>query len=352
MSQTAVDWRVITQLDELMRLEPQWEQLADTCQASLFSQFKWIKHWLKVYWQEDWQLLVYAGFAEGQLVAVAPFYRQILKAGFGLKKLSLLAQGEEEEAELASEYIDVLVMPNYQQQALPVLSLYLQNLDFDLLLCRAIHVSSHLYQLLAGVKLCQCYPAKSYAVNCEQWSIAKLSRNGRSKWRRASKTLAHSSAVFKWLSLSEMEHYWPDLVAMHQGRWQNQGQLGAFSAARFIQFHGDFRREYANHVAMSGLFVGQKAIALNYFLLDKQHLHFYQSGWDDAQFAHCSPGFALHVWSLLHSKTTIYDFMMAGKLGGYKTQFAAEETEMANLCLAKRPWRVKLFKLINKVIPT
>ncbi|MGY5450741.1 GNAT family N-acetyltransferase [Agarivorans sp. MS3-6] len=350
MSAAKIRWQTLETLDELFSLEQQWNQLALTCSASLFSQCRWVKQWAEQFWHSGCCLSCLAGFDGETLVALAPFYSQVEGRGLKLQRLSVLAQGEEERAELASEYPDILVDPLYKGIAQPVILAWFTQLKVDVFYCRALKQSSLLYEILANQPKLIVNSARGYSLGSEGWSINQLSRNGRSQWRRADKALKQQNAEFKWLNSDEINLQWPALIAFHQIRWKQKGKAGAFADSRFIAFHEQFAQGCPENVAMSGVFIAGKAIALNYYLLDQNNLYFYQSGWDEHTYSRYSPGFALHVWSIINNPVTRYDFMMGAQSASYKAKFSCDESAMANFSLIKSPWRTRLFKLVNKIL--
>jgi hypothetical protein len=346
----AIDWREIRSLNQLFALEEQWRVLGKACQAELFNCPNWLALWSKQFWDEHCELYCMAGFANEKLVVLAPFYTRRSAKFLGIKQLFLLGQGEPEQAEVASEYPDVLVNADYQDDASKALAERLTKLKFDVFAARAVIEQSILHSLVMRLPHAQSAQACRYSLKPDQWSIKQLSRNARSQWRRAEKALVAKGAEFKWLTQSEIEQYWPHMVAFHQARWQSKGKLGAFAEQSFMQFHQQFRQQHPNSVAMSGVFIDQQPLALNFYLLEGQQLHFYQSGWDDKHCSQYSPGFALHVWSILNSKAVLYDFMMGATAQSYKAKFSCDETNLVNLSLINSPWRIRLFKLVDKIL--
>ncbi|MEE1675368.1 GNAT family N-acetyltransferase [Agarivorans aestuarii] len=349
-SDEALDWQEIRSLEQLFALEEQWRVLSKTCQAALFNCPNWLALWSEQFWDKHCELYCMAGFANGKLVVLAPFYTRSSVKLFGITKLFLLGQGEPECAELASEYPDILVNIDYLDEASKVLAEWLTALKCDVFAVRAVIQQSMLHRLIKHLPYVQTVHACRYSLQPAQWSIQQLSRNARSQWRRAEKALAEQGAEFKWLTQSEIEQYWPTMAEFHQSRWKSKGKLGAFADQRFMQFHQQFRQQHPGSVAMSGVFIGQQPLALNFYLLEGQQLHFYQSGWDDKHYSQCSPGFALHVWSILNCKDMLYDFMMGATAQSYKAKFSCEETNLVNLSLINSPWRIRLFKLVDKIL--
>ncbi len=344
-----IQWQEISQLERLYSLADQWQDLANSCNSHLFNRLEWLRLWSRQFWDGHCQLHCLAGFVDGKLVALAPFYIRSVGGLFKLRRLHFLGQGEPEQAELASEYPELLVQNEHYEQAKVYIVQWLALLRFDELQVRALMKGGYLHQLLAEFAKCGETNATAYSLSVATWAPEQLSRNARSKWRRSEKKLAKLGAQFKWLSPQQIEQYWPELEAMHQARWQAVGQLGAFVDPRFQVFHQQFRQQNPAQIAMSGIFVEQQAIALNYYLRSSECDYFYQSGWRQS-YSECSPGFALHVWSILHSSAKRYDFMMGNQGQSYKAQFACDEINLVTLHLIQSPGRRALFKLVSKVL--
>ncbi|WP_427978819.1 GNAT family N-acetyltransferase [Agarivorans sp.] len=344
-----IQWQDISQLEGLFDLAAQWRQLADSCNSHLFNRLEWLRLWSTQFWDEHCQLHCLAGFVDGKLVVLVPFYIRRVGGLFKLRRLHFLGQGEPEQAELAAEYPELLVQHGFWTQAKTYITQWLASLRFDELWVRALIEGGRLHQLITEWPKYRETQSAAYSLSVANWNTKRLSRNARSKWRRGEKKLLQLEAEFKWLSHQEIEQYWPKLVSMHQARWQQLGQLGAFADSRFLLFHQQFRLHYPEQIAMSGVFVQQQAIALNYYLRGADSDYFYQSGWEPS-YSECSPGFALHVWSILNSPAKRYDFMMGGRSQSYKAQFGCDEINLVTLHVIRSPGRRVLFKLVSNVL--
>ena len=97
------------------------------------------------------------------------------------------------------------------------------------------------------------------------------------------------------------------------------------------------------------VFIDKQPIAIHYYLVSDKTYHFYQSGWDEQNFAKLSPGLFLHYWSITHCPKQHYDFMMGGLKNSYKAKFNAEARAILSITVVKNPVKLFLSKVFNKL---
>ena len=153
----------------------------------------------------------------------------------------------------------------------------------------------------------------------------------------------------RWLTAEEYNNAWELLKSYHQSRWQNKGKTGAFAASEFNNFHKTLREQDSSMVAMSAVFIGEQPIAIHYYLVSEDTVHFYQSGWDEQNFAKLSPGLFLHYWSITNCPKNHYDFMMGGLNNSYKAKFNADARAMLSISVVKKPAKLFFSKVFNKI---
>lgn len=306
--------------------------------------------WYKCYWQKNWNLHSFAYYQDDKLACLVAFF--IKKSNYPpfTKTLHLLGQGEAEHAEVALEYLDVFIKPEYEKQVYPLIIKEINKLNFDQCLVKAVFEDSHIAKILPHIKGAlnkQFYI--QFNVDNTQWQFAQLSKNTRSRINRCKNQLAKLDSTVRWLTTDEYNSAWEFLKGYHQHRWQNKGKTGAFSAPEFNNFHKALRKEHSNMVAMSAVFIGEQPIAIHYYLVSENTYHFYQSGWDEQNFSKLSPGLFLHYWSITNCPKKHYDFMMGGLNNSYKAKFNAGARAMLTLTVAKSPIKLFLSKAYNKL---
>lgn len=323
-----VKWRLIEDIEQLKQYTGQWQALVQTSQASLFCSPQWIMTWINTYWQPSWQLKVLLAFIDNKLVAIAPLYLQKKTALVPITTLRPLGQGEPEESEVLSEFQD-LVIADKSADIYAEFAKKIQQITFVRLVCNNVLASSNWLKVLPLLKNASSkITGKRYLINDKNNYLSTLSKNNRTKWNRCNTKLQQLGAAFSWVPQEHYQEYWQQLIELHQNRWSKKDKLGAFNHPDFTQFHQEFQKH--NNTKMSALTIGGETVAINYYLTDHNTLYFYQSGWDESNHAQYSPGFALHIWSIINNPLVNYDFMMGNTSDSYKNSFKCSSQE--NMC--------------------
>jgi hypothetical protein len=340
------------ELNNLNDIYGQWKSETQGLQSTcIFNDFSWVSAWIDTYWQKTWQLKVYTLYYNDKIIAIAPFYIQPSKYFYQLNKLFFLGQGEPEISEVASEYNDILIVQGFEELVINELASKLCTLKVDQIYFRAILNNSYIDKLLK--KSFNYHSIQShtrYITSIKQWSIKKLSKNTRARYRRSLNQLTKINASFYWIEPQQYEKFINTLTKYHQTRWQNKGKKGAFSHQKFLDFHQLFsEKNRQESIKISAIIVDEKPIAINYYLNDKTCLYFYQSGWDEKEFSTLSPGLALHLWSIEHCNFEYYDFMMGSMNDTYKSKFLSTPASMHNINIQLTPWKLILKKVLYRL---
>lgn len=336
---------------ELIDLLPKWQKLSKICaNYNLFSDPLWITSWLSTYWQKNWHLKVLTIRYKEELIAIIPLYYQFDNVFFTVKKLYPLGQGEPENQEISSEYLDILIHPELKSEVYPFIVQWISNLKFDFFNWKALVVES------LGTKLLEKAPyhleiteATRYIVHNKYWLFSNLSKNMRSRYRRGLNQLDKLNGEMIWVKQSDFDLYWTKMKLFHQHRWQEKNKKGAFCSDEFNKFHTKFRNKSPKNVAMSAILINNSPIAIHYYFSDATTLYFYQSGWDEAEYSHLSPGMLLHLWSIKNNHKTYYDFMMGKKHDSYKAKFGTIQEPMYNITITSSPIKLLIQRILKKM---
>ncbi|MDA8621512.1 GNAT family N-acetyltransferase [Psychrosphaera sp.] len=338
-----VNWHVIEELNELRAIEPKWQLLYEKSKLSFFNSPSWLLAWVDVFWQSQWQLKVIAGYAGKELVALAPFYVNVTNSKLSLKKLMPLGQGEPEEQEVMSEYQDLLLY-DVTDADLVGLNKLIKQLEFDRLEWNHVLNDSKIGEFLKLFSSVEAiHNGYRYLVECG--IDAQQTKSALKKWQRCSNKLADKKVLFNWSEPTE--ELWHKLALFHQNRWQNKKEKGAFSHVNFEKFH--HHNGFAGGLKMSVMTINDDVVAINYFVLSDDTLHFYQSGWDEA-FEEYAPGFCLHYWSIKNAIKDNYDLMISPTASMYKQRFCIDKPQATfNISYGKWPLKHAMKKVIMKV---
>ena len=119
----------------LSELANQWRQLASECNASLFTSWSWQSNW----WQ-TWggscglELHLYSVVdVSGKVVAIAPFFirEHRYAKGVTIKQLQIFGNCHPTDITVLSEYLDILVHPDYEDLVAVSISQLLEKLQWD-----------------------------------------------------------------------------------------------------------------------------------------------------------------------------------------------------------------------------
>ncbi|GLX78193.1 hypothetical protein tinsulaeT_15330 [Thalassotalea insulae] len=341
----------IENTEQLISLEKQWENLNNRANhGCIFTSPLWLLTWYKTYWQNNWQLNCYAFFHQDNLVALFPFYYQRNNNWIEQNNLFLLGQGEPEAMEVASEYVDLLILKPFKDDVFNLFFEQKWQTNLNSFFSRAIKPEANITSLIQAdtTIFSQQNAGTRYYIATNNWNIKTLSKNNVNRYKRSRNQLAKLNAEFYWVSPKQHTSYWHKMKQFHQTRWQKKKLPGAFSSKQFESFHLTLLAQ-RDKTAISALSVNGEVIAIHYYLQDENTCYFYQSGWNEEKYNKLSPGFALHLWSIEHCNKQYYDFMMGPVNDSYKGKFKCQESPMYNLAINFSPVRNKVAKILQKI---
>lgn len=227
---------------------PDWEQLLEaSVEPTVFLSPCWITSWWRQF-SEDRQPCMLAGWDEtGHLCALAPLYFERMHLlGVPGRPLALGFMGDKG---VGSEYLGVLVHPEYEEEFLRALSDQLRG-QWVLADLRGLREGGALSSKIASA-LGASAPGRIYRERhpCSRISLpgdygsylASLSQKFRSTVRHRTNKLVKNFHV-NLLRTTREEEITPHLerfFAMHQARWLAKGHPGSFHSARKRAFYRD-----------------------------------------------------------------------------------------------------------------
>jgi len=346
-----IDIKEISSQSELIKILPEWEKLNHTSSNyNLFKDPQWVFSWINTFWQNNWHLKVLTAWYNDELIAIAPFYYQQVNSIFSIKKVYPLGQGEAEDKEISTEYLEILFNEKYQERLIPKFQHWILNLNADQLNWSALLHHSPTRNILINHKHTSYNEATRYLVECSKWTTDSLSKNMRSRYRRGLNQLDKLNAKIAWVEQGDFDHYWQLMKNFHQKRWKRKDKKGAFCSDDFNKFHAEFREKSPKSVAMSAVLINDKPIAIHYYFSDTTTLYFYQSGWNEKEYSHLSPGLILHLWTIENNNRSKYDFMMGKKQDSYKAKFATQQLPMYNITINFSPIKLIILRILKKLL--
>jgi len=344
-----IDIKEINSQSELIEILPEWKKLNNICQNyNLFKDPQWALSWINTFWQKNWHLKVLTAWYNNELIAIAPIYYQQGNSILSIKNVYPIGQGETEDKEISTEYLEILFNEKYQEHLLPKFQQWILSINADQLNWNALLHHSPTKSILINHKQIRSHEATRYIVDGSSWAPEKLSKNMRSRYRRGLNQLDKLNAKIGWVQQCDFDHYWQSMKGFHQQRWLDKNKKGAFCSDEFNKFHAEFRQKSPKNVAMSAVWVNNKAIAIHYYFLDATTLYFYQSGWNEHEYSKLSPGLILHLWTIENNNKPYYDFMRGEKHDSYKAKFATEQQPMHNITVNYSPIKLMIHRLLKK----
>lgn len=327
---------------ELENLEEEWTDLLNRSNnPSAFMTWKWMYSWWETFGTKKNSLLIIGVRDQGRrLVALVPLLSERVRwrGLIPLNRIRMLGTGENEEDEVCSEYLDVIVERG-QDQALilaQVVAWLRENEKWDEIVLDPVAEDSSLYAAFSqavqqGVHIRELAPAY-YLPLPETWEefLISLSSNQRARVRKSIREMEKIGDV--QLEVADIRREpgkaFDDLIALHQKRWIDVGKPGVFASSKFLAFHRALitRLRGENGIVLAVLKLNQKVIGCVYCLIHNANVYFYQSGIDmeiSADNNRIKPGLVLHALAiqyLIGIGMKEYDFL-AGDNNNYKAQW-------------------------------
>jgi CelD/BcsL family acetyltransferase involved in cellulose biosynthesis len=171
--------------------------------------------------------------------------------------------------------------------------------------------------------------------------LSLLSANTRQQIRRSLKGYEHRGklAISVTQSLDETLSFFSGLCSLHQARWQDKGEKGAFGTAFSLRFHQHLVRAAfgKGELQMARIQAGDEVIGYLYNFVRNGHVYFYQNGFDYAAAGKLNPGHVAHYMAINYNAEAghrTYDFLSGQQR--YKRSLAGEEVMLYWATLQKR----------------
>lgn len=323
-----------------------WQHLAaNHHRPNIFLTIEWLELWWEVYAKKVDVLKLVFIHNNSDVIAIAPFYQ---KAG---KELRFVGTGEPESAEVASEFLDVLIDVRYKNNAAKLLKSYLQNeiTNSKLLEFNNILLSSNIYSIVETLKLVSWQVKKlsgiRYFITLPKTILEyyqAIDKSIKSQLLRKKKKFEKLGGSVKRIkNIEELEESFEDLKMLHCQRWQKSGLIGAFGDQRFNIFHLEFMRLMLakGQLSLTSLIIDNRVIAVIYNIKYRDTRFFYQIGANLTFRPNISAGSLIHLYEIQDSIETgenYYDFMKGAISNSYKESFSNSSEKVFNLSIYKK----------------
>jgi hypothetical protein len=348
---------------EFFYLRERWNGLlADSSTDSFFLRWEWLWEWWNAYKDDFCDLCILLVYRGGDLIGIAPFYviKPKRKNIYTVRTLMFLGTAK---GSVISEHMDMIYRAGDEETVIRSVMEFIAREDIcDDILIQKIESNSKTIVLLEQMarnmgfshsvfdrSKCPyiCLPARY------EDFLNGLSGSMRCRIRKnQKKLLGYSDVVFRRTrDISELNADFEELVRTHQLRWESQGMPGSFNGGRFLIFQKKAVKDMLmnGHLELNFLSVSGKNIAALYNINYKNKIYFYQAGLDASFDEKLAPGILLHnhcVNEAIKNGLEEYDFLLAGSMDSYKTQWTGDYRYLLDIYMA-RPMIIKYMMFIR-----
>ncbi|MBI4458511.1 MAG: GNAT family N-acetyltransferase [Acidobacteria bacterium] len=320
-------------------LRTEWNELLQACGSNcFFLTWEWLFTWWK-YLSQGRDLFLVTARCGAELAAIAPLSRKPARfpALWPFQTLEFLGTGN-----VGSDYLDLIVRPDKEQEILPALAEYLAGKRSSLSLAQvnkdsciakefARHWEKHGPPLReAGTNVC---PAICLAGHSWDSYLGTLGSEHRYNFRRKWKHLTSHFDVRFDLAASEEERKEAlrILLSLHASRWGERSD--AFVSPQLVAFHDELSSLALERgwLRLFTLRLDDTPVASLYGFYYDRVFYFYQSGFDIGYSKH-SVGLivmGLAIQNAIREGAREYDLLHGNE--GYKSHWASQTRELGRL---------------------
>ena len=334
-----------------------WQALVDACaNPSVTLTWPWLRTWWDVFGNESRHLRIVLVHDGARLVGAAPL---LLRAAarrhykvLSLRRIELLASGEERGAPICSDYIGWPALAGYEAAvAAAVYQVLLTDLrdEWDEVVLPDMAADAAMTHALrapgAGGLIVAEERREPAAVLdlAPSWDamLEKLGSGLRYKIRRGRRDFEAQGGSYRAVSgQDDWQEAFDTLVTLHQARWQAKGQPGAFKHPKRLAFHRLVipRLLDAGWLRLGVLTMPDGPLGAIYNTRYRGQVFFYQSGIRLTEQTHLRPGVLLHAYEIedaIAAGATEYDFLKRGH-SEYKDAWASRSRDLVRLRVARR----------------
>jgi len=340
----------------------EWAALLERSASNRHTQTPlWLLAWWRVFGCRDGRRLASALVYDGpRLVGLAPMLRRLSwhRRAIPFRRLELIAMGEAEEDEIASDYIGVIAERGYEDGVTQALAEGIARGALGG--CDEVVLSALDGELSIGAMLAQALARHGMAVDVQPaaaspyirltptWDayLAALAKAGRYQVNRSLRDFEDwagaDAELVRVRSAADLEEGKRVLVQLHEQRWQAAGRRGVFASPLFTRFHDAVLPELLERGALDlcWLEVRGRPIAASYNVVWDNKVLVYQNGRALDVPKGVRPGIVLHARSIqaaIAAGRSEYDFLPGESC--YKRQLATASRPMLQIRAARAPLR-------------
>jgi CelD/BcsL family acetyltransferase involved in cellulose biosynthesis len=321
-------------------LAKEWNALLHTSDFdTIFLTHEWQRAWWD-FFSPGRELVLLALRQDGDLVAVAPFYRQQSIEG---QIVIQLVGGVD-----ICDYLDIIALPHYKDQVYQnIFEFFTTELtDWDQIDLHCIPATSPFEALDEAAKQHQLVAQRRVEDVCpfiplpSTWDeyLALLDKKQRHELRRKIRR-AEGGAQVEWYMASDAESLSEDIETFFDLHRKSSPDKDDFMSEPAMQgFFHEAARLALNRKWLELSFLvmdGKKAATMFCFGYNDRTL-VYNSGYDPQQFSHLSPGIVLlgyHIQDSIAKRRAAFDFLRGGEV--YKYRFGGQDFEVFQVTIER-----------------
>jgi CelD/BcsL family acetyltransferase involved in cellulose biosynthesis len=353
--------RIVTTAAEFITLEKEWSKLLSISPANnYFLSWEWLWTWWQVYAGPDDRLAIILVEREKEIIGIAPFYVRKTSLGgiYPVRRMMFLGTQEEGDGEVGSDYMDVIYRDGDQRGTVNILfqaivqhdicdDIYLSKIDTSAKTYTLLQEEAESLKFFTRVSDEHVSPYIKLPLTWDDY-LGELAPSMRYKIRNERRKLQkHSNVIVSRIEhVDDLPRGFDELTRLHNHRWESRGMEGAFSNARFVQFHKNIMPLMLKrgHLELVLLSENTNSKAILYNIVYNNKIYFYQSGIDTSD-KKAAFGYVLHSYCIedaIRRGLEEYDFLLKGRSDEYKSRFATDHRGLSDLYMA-RTWFVKQF---------
>lgn len=351
--------------DNFLELKAAWQTLESRSACSLFTGWHWQQTWWQT-WGEGLELQLYSFCtSDGTVVGIAPLFARNyrFKRVITLRQLQAVGNLYPSDETVLSEYLDLIVDPDFADAVHEAFLGLLNSLAWDELALPMITTGSHYFRVLAtdndknrnalAVSIKREGTGISIATDIDFASyIATLGKNTRLKLYNRRTLLAQQGAITLTLAHSDNDvvEYLDELNRLASARWGRP-----LFGAKSLRFHRQLAQQAATDglLRLSRLQVNDVTVSLLYNLRLGATEYNIQAAYDENFHAKISPG-TLHLGYAIEeacasADTRRFDLLFgSGKNDFYKKHFKGDATEFV-VVIAMKSAKAKLILSLREL---
>ncbi len=333
MKEVSLSISVLRDISELSRLRPEWEQLLERSGGLLPSLTPtWLITWWRVFGSHDGRRLRALVLRDGgELVAIFPLLerRQWHHRVVPMRRLELLASGEDQADEIFSEYLGPIVARGREDAAVDAFAAFLDEHreTWQEVVLTALDCGSPAVQRLEPALRARGFGCEtrefgrcSHITLPRRWEdyLAGLSSDHRYMVKRSLRDFERwagaTASVEVARTHSDLQRGRAILHELHEGRWQAAGRAGVFASPLFRSFHDQVMAELLERgeLDLRWLVANGAPVAVSYSVLHGNRLFYYQGGRATELPKGVRPGIVLHLNAIraaIEAGRLEYDFL-------------------------------------------